>query len=498
MTSYFRRQRGSTVLLIAMMLPLVLIPIVGLAIDGTVLYLVQAKLSSAVDGAALGAGRLLGTNANTTEIAGEFLSANFPSSYWGATNLQPTVTATTTFSTHTITVNATVDVPLYFMRLFGGSKSTIAASAVSQRRDSRVELILDRSASMSGNIGSLRTAATTFVNRFTPGVDELGLVVFGGSAFVAYPTTKTLSTTGPSIHYADTPGSGQDNMLTMISALASGSDTGTAEGLYLAWQELRKANALDADPTRLNAIVLFTDGVPNGITAYFNDRTGSANALKSTSQCTYNPSTGTANQIKGWYASTCSGSCSGLQFFNPTKSLGTAVYTPINLDTSHTAKYWASNTNDLVNITGTPVSGCTHLNDTDLADLKKIPDTDLYGNSTSSAAITQSLLYSTYSTPYDATKPGNGYHAALASWAAVDNMAQRILADTTMSTAIYCIGYTGNGGVDTALLKRIANTLDSGAHNASWQTGIYVPAADSVALTNAFNTVASEILRLAK
>ena len=65
------------------MLPTVLIPLVGLAIDGSRLYIVQAKLASAVDGAALGAGRLLGTTANTTEIAGEFLNANFPTRLLG-------------------------------------------------------------------------------------------------------------------------------------------------------------------------------------------------------------------------------------------------------------------------------------------------------------------------------------------------------------------------------------------------------------------------------
>src|SRR5215467_7463069 len=68
-----RNQRGSTLVLVMLMLPLFMIPLIGLAIDATMLYIVQAKLSAAVDGAALGAGRLLGTNANTTEIAGEFL-----------------------------------------------------------------------------------------------------------------------------------------------------------------------------------------------------------------------------------------------------------------------------------------------------------------------------------------------------------------------------------------------------------------------------------------
>src|SRR5262249_50183272 len=152
----------------------------------------------------------------------------------------------------------------------------------------------------------------------------------------------------------------------------------------------------------------------------------------------------------------------------------------------------------LINITGTPVSGCSHLNDTDLADLSKIPAKDMYGTLTSGTAWNNSLLYTTYGVNYDSTKPSNGYHVGLASWNLVDNVAKSILADTTMSIAIYCIGYTGNGGVDSKLLKRAANTLDSGAHNINWQTGLYVPANDSVALQNAFNTVASEILRLAK
>ena len=60
------RRRGATIVLLMAMLPLLLIPLVGLAVDGCRLYIVQSKLSAAVDGAVLGAGRLLGTNANTT------------------------------------------------------------------------------------------------------------------------------------------------------------------------------------------------------------------------------------------------------------------------------------------------------------------------------------------------------------------------------------------------------------------------------------------------
>ena len=86
----------------------------------------------------------------------------------------------------------------------------------------------------------------------------------------------------------------------------------------------------------------------------------------------------------------------------------------------------------------------------------------------------------------------------LGCWNATDTAAQRILADTHLNIAIYVIGFTGNGGVDEALLKRVSNTLDSTNRNPDWQTGIYVAASDSNGLHNAFKTVASEILRLAK
>jgi hypothetical protein len=42
----------------------------------------------------------------------------------------------------------------------------------------------------------------------------------------------------------------------------------------------------------------------------------------------------------------------------------------------------------------------------------------------------------------------------------------------------------------------VANTLDSGAPKANWQSGMYVSAGHSAALDAAFGTVASEILRL--
>ena len=46
------RRRGSAAVLFATMLPTLLIPVVGLAIDGSRLYIVQAKLAGAAPGSA--------------------------------------------------------------------------------------------------------------------------------------------------------------------------------------------------------------------------------------------------------------------------------------------------------------------------------------------------------------------------------------------------------------------------------------------------------------
>jgi Flp pilus assembly protein TadG len=490
-------------ILFTTMVPAVLIPLVGLAIDASKLYIVQAKLSSAVDGAALGAGRLLGTDANTTEIAGEFLNANFPTGFWGTTSFTPNIQFTKSFIMNQITVSATVEVPLLFSRIFGQSQSLVAASAVATRKETRVELVLDRSGSMAGEEASLQALAQQFVASFISGYDELGLVVFGSSAVVGYPTGRPYNSSptsagGPDSNF-ETEQTGGD-MVDMINDLKAGGDTNTAEALSLAYIELQKANNRDQDPTRLNAIVLFTDGVPTSFSAYLNDP--SNNSLKSTSKCTYNPATaGTAStQMIGWIGN-----------FNPDASrmsdmFGSGLYRMASSpNDSNTTAYWMGNATADLNVIDpkTPISGCKYLqaseNSDDLDDLAQIPPNDAYGNSTSDGTAYQySVLYNTFKTAYNSTQPTQGYQIGLASWNAVDNAAQKILADTNLNVTIYTIGYTGDGGVDTNLLNRVANTVSSSNYNAAWQTGQYISAADTNGLAVAFQTVASAILRLAQ
>src|SRR5215469_13769647 len=89
-----KRQRGNILIATMIALPVFIAPLVGLGVDATLCYIVQTELSAAVDGAALGAGRLLSTNANPTDIATEYLNANFrvgQPGFWGAYNMTPNI-----------------------------------------------------------------------------------------------------------------------------------------------------------------------------------------------------------------------------------------------------------------------------------------------------------------------------------------------------------------------------------------------------------------------
>ena len=329
-----KNERGTAIILYTVLLPAMLL-ITGLGIDLVILFMIEARLSAAADGAALGAGRLIGSSANISEIAAEFLKASFPSGYWGSYNLTPNVSVTTTGSLHKIQVGATVQAPLMFLRLLRQNNALVATMATATRRDVRVEMVLDRSGSMTAQIPNLISSGTNFANRFEPGVDELGLVVFGGSAVVAYPTARPYSLTtgtGPDIHFADPPSAGQDNLLTMLAAVQVAYNTNTSEALWIAYNEIAKAQALDGDPTKLNVIVLFTDGYPNGFTAFVNDP--NQNALSSSSGCTYNPSTSAASQMIGWMASTWNGPVSTWY--------SNGIFVPLAFDNSQTLKTWVS------------------------------------------------------------------------------------------------------------------------------------------------------------
>ncbi len=196
--------------------------------------------------------------------------------------------------------------------------------------------------------------------------------------------------------------------------------------------------------------------------------------------------------------------------------------------TTHTATWWMSNgssstAKDAVapNPT-TPYTGCPDIyrsseteNDDLPGFLTQIPAFDRYGNSLTGTGYTNSSIVksgggtlSVYNgTALDRTKVDRDYHWSLAMWNAADSAAARIRADVNqvnragdvqnMQVAIYVIGYMGNGGIDEGLLRRIANDKASSSYDQTKPTGLYVAASNTNALANAFDTIASVILRLA-
>jgi hypothetical protein len=532
-----RGRRGSILVYLSMALPLLILPLAGLAVDLSVAHIVQAKLQAAVDGASLGAGRLLGTEANLEEIAGEFLSANFGTGvngFFGARDLTYTAHYTPGV-VKTIGVTASCTVPSLFMRILGFSHYTIPAAATATRKDTRVVMVIDRSGSMSALLPTLKNYAQGFAQKFNGagvvgGADELGLVAFDGSAVVGYPSVRpwdssitATSTGGPNSAFKD--GSAND-ILHQMSAITANSGTGMAEALWLAYIELQKAHLRDlAAPgsggvdQRLNAIVLFTDGVPSAVSVYLNNPAD--NAIVGTSKCDNKVPVApvpAAKQIKGWVAvpgPPYSGS--GLVGLYD-------LLASTDPKASDTANWWmshggsdAARPNPLPN--PDPQKNCAGLSGSNLytsnkTDLSKIPSKDMYGNLMNTNGYTHSRVVDQHGnvssiyngTMLDLAQKTLDYHWGLAIWNSVDNAAKSARTDSNFATrtgdtqfmpvTIHVIAYTANNGVDEGLLKRVANTTDSSSFSTAQPQGLYVPAGDATALANAFNQVASSLLHL--
>ena len=74
-SSRLRQRRGTALLFYIALIPFVIL-IVGLAVDVTRMYIVQAQLQVAVDGAARGAVRLMQTNARPINNTAEPVTAH--------------------------------------------------------------------------------------------------------------------------------------------------------------------------------------------------------------------------------------------------------------------------------------------------------------------------------------------------------------------------------------------------------------------------------------
>jgi hypothetical protein len=516
------------------MMPLLLIPLIGLAIDGTRLYIVQSKMQAAVDGAALGAGRLLGVpGVNTTEIAGEFLNVNFPNGYWNTGPVQKNITYTNVQGVQTISVSAKTSLPLTFARMLGPATtgSTVVVSSQAVRKITRVMMVLDRSGSMAGApFTAMKAGAQWFAAQFTPGYDEVGLVVFSGSGLVAYPETHPwvndpFGAGGPDKNFSINPGATPPTgpIFDQLTAMAVDGGTNTPEALSQAYVEMQKAHnrdlAAQGYDNVFNAIVLFTDGVPDAISAYINDPTPTRNSLKpfginvnTQTKCTNDPAVAAtpSTQMRGYIVAGGSPKPPG----GGTGWSGSyGLLRLASLDSKNSLTWWLNSTGADDYTAGDPstsIVNCANLtqglnSQTSTSDLAKIPDFDLYGNPTNSQAFKNSVLYDGTNTwtpnsgiNYNNLTPTDPNIIAAAAWNTTDAMGKTIRTQVAQNQIqIFTIGYSGNGGTDTGLLNRLSNTPLSTSYVAAEPSGRFYLVNNTAQLLPAFDAIASSILRLA-
>lgn len=444
-----RRQKGYVLILGALMLLFVLVPAAGLAIDVGLMYLVQSLLSASSDGAALAGARSLnrGTDdaaqrANAEATANTYLHANFPTGYMWSTNLQvSSVAATDSQYVRSITTTASVQLPLIFLRFFRTESATVSTSSKATRRDANVMLVMDRSSSLGSGAGSacemLKSAAKGFVGRFSEGRDNVGLVTFGTNSRVI----SGLST----IFKAP--------INSAIDSMSCSGYTNMSQGLWLGYDALATLN----QPGALNAVLLFTDGLPTAVTEDFPIKPAPGN------QCTPKTISGVMDsQPRGLY-----------KFDDPQDQA----------EVAHT---------------GT----CAFVNS--LSDINYAPTLDHWGNSLSATGYKQTWLSGGGLSIYSGGTPSGTRIGNLATNAA-DHAGYRIRSGafdpapgrSLAGVVIYAIGYGASS--DPTLLKRIANdaTLVPNPVAAGTQ-GKYRYAGDLTQLNDAFMAIASEVLRLAQ
>ena len=196
---FARDARGASIVFVASSM-FVLVGAAGLAFDAGRGYLIKARLSQAVDSAALAGGRSLtvGGGGDYEAQIQKYFDANFPEGFMGATITGPTISVNGAGTR--ITVQAWANVPTTLMRVLKVKGVQVSARSQVTRalRGLEVALVLDNSGSMDddGKMNDLKDAAEIFLD-----------VIYGSNETVADLHVAVVPFTGrsnlagqPSIH----------------------------------------------------------------------------------------------------------------------------------------------------------------------------------------------------------------------------------------------------------------------------------------------------------
>jgi len=441
-------QKGFAFIYVTLVGALLLLPMAGLAVDFGILYNIKARLQTAVDAAAIGAGYMLHATTNLQDpvqlaaiqtAAQAYFNANYPTHYFGSTVLAYNAAVASTNSGKTITVTASATVPTLLLRVLGIQNSTVGALAVSNVKYIAMMIVVDRSGSVTNEGGApiIKNALSTFVatastSYLVDGVDTVGMISFGSSWKLDY---------SPSINFQ----TGSPNIQTAITNIPfdANSFTNTAEGLFQAWTQLYQMNL----PGSLNVIVLLTDGRPSAFTGGFTPISSSTCSNKSwrggvlaavvpVGSYPYWPPP-TSNYVGGLF---------------PTQFVGVP-------ETSYLA---ANSTNCYY---GNPSNVWRDFNSTFPSLVGPVDRLNLnpaYTNAAGTGIPTQTGYYGS---PFPPASPGTSMTSTravrYAAFNVADNMATLIRQDTTLKPMIFVIGLNYSGTLEEPLdadwLARVAN-----------------------------------------
>jgi Flp pilus assembly protein TadG len=442
-TSRRVQERGQIVIIFAISL-VILIGMLGLVIDAGCAYGVRAKLSTAVDAAALAGGRALSTGATESDrianaqlAAARYYAANFPNGYLGATRNAPSIAAVhDALGFWTISVTGSATMPITLLGIVGvAGPVQVGSAGTALRRDVDVMLVLDTSGSLGnppGTLDSLKSAAVnSFVNRFASGVggDRVGLVSFASGAVLDVPIDKTANR-----------GFNRTAVTNGINALSVSGSTAQAEGFRRAVDEINLVPA--SLRSGLRVIVFFSDGAPNDVSAAFTRTPGGQVVTGDLYSETASPGTSRATNL---YSSTQRDNLAGTY-------TDIATLPTLGLGNIPLASYRGART-----LTGSPVTN-TRCNVNKAA-------RNMVENEANSARG-QGILVMTV-----------GLGAALNSL-----------------EIGFCSYGTSEWGAN--ILNRLANTASADSADASQPTGIYCYAGNSSQLSLCFDRIANAILRL--
>ncbi len=195
-----RDRSGATALFFA----LLMVPIlgtVGLAVDGSRGYLLESRLSKALDTAALAGGRVA-LRADAEAITRQYFNANFGT---GAGDVGMTFTLDPT--RQFVTLSAEARTPTVFMRIFGRDEMNVSARVVIQRQTTGMELalVMDNTGSMWGSpFNAMQAAAFDLVDIIygpETSIDRLWLSLVPYTATVNIGPSRTgwLAPTDPAV-----------------------------------------------------------------------------------------------------------------------------------------------------------------------------------------------------------------------------------------------------------------------------------------------------------